>query len=60
MRADPSKVRAVTDMEGPEDVSGVRRFLGIESPGKVLTSSSRKDTATLGPVKEAKHVSVGA
>ncbi|KAI4881647.1 hypothetical protein NFI96_006235, partial [Prochilodus magdalenae] len=29
VRADPDKVRAVTDMEEPEDVSGVRRFLGM-------------------------------
>ncbi|KAI4879857.1 hypothetical protein NFI96_004001 [Prochilodus magdalenae] len=29
VRADPDKVRAVTDMKEPEDVSGVRRFLGM-------------------------------
>lgn len=29
VRADPNKVRAVTDMEEAEDASGVRRFLGM-------------------------------
>lgn len=43
MRADPSKVRTVTDMEEPEDVSGVRRFLGmVNHLGKYLPHLAEK------------------
>lgn len=43
VRADPDKVRAVTDMEEPEDVSGVRRFLGmVNHLGKYLPNLAEK------------------
>ncbi|KAL7870545.1 hypothetical protein SRHO_G00080420 [Serrasalmus rhombeus] len=43
VRADPDKVRAVTDMGEPEDASGVRRFLGmVNHLGKYFPNLAEK------------------
>ena len=43
VKADPDKVRAVTNMEEPTDVSGVRRFLGmVNRLGKYLPHLAEK------------------
>ena len=57
IRADPSKVRAIKQMQKPKDVSDIRRFLGMANQlGKSIPNS---DSAAEGSATEEESVDVG-
>ena len=60
IRADPSKVRAIKQMQPPKDVGDIRRFLAMANQlGKFIPKPVDSDSAAEGSATEEESVDVG-